>query len=165
LLNYVDIKVKDIHGDLKQSRRNTVYLEFFNSQSGILLCTDVAQRGLDFPDVDWVIQYDPPHTFDDYIHRIGRTARGANGVGKALLLIYPTETGLIKYFKENELNINEYDFDENKLMNIQDKFENLIESNIALFNLAVDAYKSFLQVYKTFTHSHSDTIKSSIILK
>jgi ATP-dependent RNA helicase DDX18/HAS1 len=61
LLNYVDIEVKCIHGDMKQVKRNTVFMEFFNSDKGVLLCTDIAQRGLDFPDVDWVIQYDAPN--------------------------------------------------------------------------------------------------------
>jgi ATP-dependent RNA helicase DDX18/HAS1 len=60
LLNYVDVPVKSIHGAHKQQKRSTTYLEFLNSDKGILLCTDVAQRGLDFPDVDWIIQYDPP---------------------------------------------------------------------------------------------------------
>jgi ATP-dependent RNA helicase DDX18/HAS1 len=60
LLNYVDVPVKAIHGAHKQQKRSTTYLEFLNSDKGVLLCTDVAQRGLDFPDVDWIIQYDPP---------------------------------------------------------------------------------------------------------
>jgi ATP-dependent RNA helicase DDX18/HAS1 len=60
LLNYVDITVKAIHGAHKQQKRSATYLEFLSSDKGILLCTDVAQRGLDFPDVDWIIQYDPP---------------------------------------------------------------------------------------------------------
>jgi ATP-dependent RNA helicase DDX18/HAS1 len=144
---------------LKQSKRNTTYLEFFNSQSGVLLCTDVAQRGLDFPDVDWVIQYDAPHTFDDYIHRVGRTARGADGTGNALLLLYPSELGVLDKLKENEVKINECEFDLEKLIDIQDKFESLIESNISLFNLAVDAYKSYLQVIFIIMCSRLDIIK------
>jgi ATP-dependent RNA helicase DDX18/HAS1 len=60
LLNYVDVPVKAIHGGHKQQKRSATYLEYLNSDKGILLCTDVAQRGLDFPDVDWIIQYDPP---------------------------------------------------------------------------------------------------------
>lgn len=55
LLNYVDIPVKDIHGKQKQQKRTSTYLEFCQAEIGILLCTDVAQRGLDFPKVDWVI--------------------------------------------------------------------------------------------------------------
>lgn len=62
LLNYVDIEVKSTHGGQKQQKRTATFFEFSNMQSGILLCTDVVQRGLDFPDVDWIIQYDPPHS-------------------------------------------------------------------------------------------------------
>lgn len=76
LLNYVDIPVKDIHGKQKQQKRTSTYFEFCQAESGILLCTDVAQRGLDFPKVDWVIQFDPPDDPEDYIHRVGRTGRG-----------------------------------------------------------------------------------------
>jgi len=74
LLNYVDVPVKDIHGDLKQVKRNSVYNEFFNSDRGVLLCTDIAQRGLDFPDVDWIIQYDPPNSMFN-INKIIRPRR------------------------------------------------------------------------------------------
>lgn len=62
LLNYVDIKVVSTHGGQKQQKRTATFFEFSNMEEGILLCTDVVQRGLDFPDVDWIIQYDPPHS-------------------------------------------------------------------------------------------------------
>lgn len=74
LLNYVDIPVKDIHGKQKQQKRTATYFDFCKAETGILLCTDVAQRGLDFPDVNWIVQYDPPDDPEDYIHRVGRTA-------------------------------------------------------------------------------------------
>ena len=89
LLNYVDVPVLSITGEYKQQKRSTTFMEFCSLDKGILLCTDVAQRGLDIPDVDWVIQYDPPHDPEEYLHRVGRTARGANKVGKALLMIMP----------------------------------------------------------------------------
>jgi ATP-dependent RNA helicase DDX18/HAS1 len=62
LLNYVDINVLSTHGGQKQQKRTATFFEFSNMETGILLCTDVVQRGLDFPDVDWIIQYDPPHS-------------------------------------------------------------------------------------------------------
>lgn len=69
LLNYVDIPVKDIHGKQKQQKRTTTFFEFCQAETGILLCTDVAARGLDIPAVDWIIQYDPPDDPKEYIHR------------------------------------------------------------------------------------------------
>lgn len=60
LLNYIDLPVMCIHGKQKQAKRTTVFFQFCNAETGILLCTDVAARGLDIPDVDWIVQYDPP---------------------------------------------------------------------------------------------------------
>ena len=75
LLNYIDIPVMDIYGRQKQSKRTSTFFEFCNATEGILLCTDVAARGLDIPAVDWIIQFDPPDDPKEYIHRVGRTAR------------------------------------------------------------------------------------------
>ena len=69
-----------IHGDLQQRKRDRVILGFRNRRSRILVATDVAARGLDIPHVMHVINYDLPQAPEDYIHRIGRTARaGAEG--------------------------------------------------------------------------------------
>lgn len=56
-----------------------------------MLCTDVAARGIDIPEVDWVIQFDCPDTLDTYVHRAGRTARYKSR-GKSLLFLLPGET-------------------------------------------------------------------------
>jgi ATP-dependent RNA helicase DDX18/HAS1 len=60
LLNYIDLPVLDLHGKQKQNKRTSTFFEFMSMPAGILLCTDVAARGLDIPAVDWIIQYDPP---------------------------------------------------------------------------------------------------------
>jgi superfamily II DNA/RNA helicase len=60
--------------------------QFKSNQVAVLLATDVASRGLDIPDVSHVINFDMPATYDDYVHRIGRTGR-ANKKGKALTFI------------------------------------------------------------------------------
>ena len=69
-----------IHGDLRQSKREKVILKFRKNRFQILVATDVAARGLDIPHIEHVINYDIPQNPEDYIHRIGRTARaGAKG--------------------------------------------------------------------------------------
>ena len=87
LLNYIDIPVLDLHGKQKQGKRTATFFEFCEAKQGILLCTDVGARGLDIPAVDWIVQYDPPDQPEDYIHRVGRTARGTSGKGRALLFL------------------------------------------------------------------------------
>ena len=88
-----------LQGKQKQQKRTNTFFEFCNAESGILLCTDVAARGLDIPRVDWIIQYDPPDDPRDYIHRVGRTAR-AGKVGKSLMFLLPSELGFLRYAKE-----------------------------------------------------------------
>jgi len=147
LLNYVDVSVKEIHGKQKQQKRTTTYFDFCNAETGVLLCTDVAQRGLDFPDVDWIVQYDPPDDPEDYIHRVGRTARGAEGKGKALLFLLESEIGFLRYLKKANISMNEYEFPDSKLANITEQYEKLVERNYYLNVAAKDAYKSYLHAY------------------
>merc|ERR1719356_1648415 len=119
LLNYIDLPVMCIHGKQKQTKRTTTFFSFCNADSGILLCTDVAARGLDIPDVDWIVQFDPPDDPKEYIHRVGRTARGEGGTGRALLFLTPEETGFLRYLKAAKVTLNEYEFPLKKLSNIQ----------------------------------------------
>lgn len=64
-----------LHGSMKQMKRFAVFYTFSQSDAMILFATDIAARGLDFPQVDWVVQADCPEDADAYIHRVGRTAR------------------------------------------------------------------------------------------
>ncbi|XP_034042151.1 ATP-dependent RNA helicase DDX18 isoform X2 [Thalassophryne amazonica] len=100
LLNYIDLPVMAIHGKQKQTKRTTTFFQFCNADSGILLCTDVAARGLDIPEVDWIVQYDPPDDPKEYIHRVGRTARGVDGRGHALLILRAEELGFLRFLKQ-----------------------------------------------------------------
>jgi len=79
-----------IHGDLRQNKRDTVIRAFRNKKYRILVATDVAARGLDIPHIEHVINYDLPQCPEDYIHRIGRTAR-AGAEGAALNLVTPVD--------------------------------------------------------------------------
>jgi superfamily II DNA/RNA helicase len=79
-----------IHGDLKQSRRERVIAAFRQQKYRILVATDVVARGLDIPHIAHVINYDLPQVAEDYIHRIGRTAR-AGASGHSLSFVAPSE--------------------------------------------------------------------------
>jgi len=105
-------------GNQKQQKRTNTFFEFINAGSGILLCTDVAARGLDIPRVDWIIQFDPPDDPRDYIHRVGRTAR-AGKVGKSLLFLLESELGFLRYLKEAKVPLNEFTFPPNRVANVQ----------------------------------------------
>ena len=113
LLNYIDIEVMDIHGNQKQQKRTTTFFQFCKQDSGILLCTDVAARGLDIPHVDWIVQFDPPDDPKEYIHRVGRTGRGTNTVGRALLFLLPEELNFLKYLKAAKVTLQEFEFPQN----------------------------------------------------
>lgn len=147
LLNYVDIPVLDIHGKQKQNKRTTTFFQFCNAKTGILLCTDVAARGLDIPAVDWIIQFDPPDDPREYIHRVGRTARGAKGKGKALLMLLPDELGFLKYLKAAKVALNEYEFPLNKIANVESQLMKLVEKTYYLHKSAKDAYRGYLLAY------------------
>merc|ERR1719327_1641727 len=128
LLNYIDIPVVCIHGQKKQASRSSTFYSFCQADKGIMLCTDVAARGLDIPRVDWIVQYDPPDECKEYIHRVGRTARGAGGIGKALLFLMPEELGFLRYLRKAGVLVSEYSFPTNKLSNIQGQLERIIEN-------------------------------------
>jgi len=80
------LRAAAIHGNKSQGQRQRVLDQFKRNEISILLATDVASRGLDIPDVSHVINYDMPASYDDYVHRIGRTGR-ANKKGIALTFI------------------------------------------------------------------------------
>lgn len=86
LLEKRGFSVESIHGDKDHKRRQRALGAFKENKAKVLVATDVAARGLDIPNVTHVINYDIPQTYDDYVHRIGRTGRG-NKTGKALTFI------------------------------------------------------------------------------
>ncbi|XP_043269881.1 probable ATP-dependent RNA helicase pitchoune [Venturia canescens] len=147
LLNYIDLPVMSIHGKQKQTKRTTTFFQFCNATSGILLCTDVAARGLDIPDVDWIVQYDPPDDPKEYIHRVGRTARGQGSSGHALLILRPEELGFLRYLKQARVPVNEFDFTWNKIADIQLQLEKLISKNYFLNMSAKEALKAYVRAY------------------
>jgi ATP-dependent RNA helicase DeaD len=89
-LSREDYNARAIHGDLRQHQRNRVIHAFRNRKYRIMIATDVAARGLDIPHIEHVINYDLPQQPEDYVHRIGRTAR-AGAKGSAINFITPQD--------------------------------------------------------------------------
>ncbi|MCP4313468.1 MAG: DEAD/DEAH box helicase [Bacteroidetes bacterium] len=84
------LKAEDIHSDLTQKERGEIMLQFRNRKLNILVATDLLSRGIDIDNIELIINYDVPHEGEDYIHRIGRTAR-ADTDGIAITLISQEE--------------------------------------------------------------------------
>jgi len=130
-------------------KRTTTFFQYCNADSGTLLCTDVAARGLDIPDVDWIVQFDPPDDPKEYIHRVGRTARGEGGQGRALLILTPEELGFKRYLQQAKVPLNEFEFEWSKISNIQPQLEKLIKANYFLNLSAKEAFKAYVRAYES----------------
>jgi len=83
-------KVESISSDLEQKEREEVLMRFKSRQTRVLVATDVLSRGIDIKDIDLIINFDAPHDAEDYVHRVGRTARAA-ATGIALTLVNPMD--------------------------------------------------------------------------
>lgn len=95
----VHIETLTIHGDKDQAMRKQALEQFRNNECKILIATDVTARGIDIPNVDYVINYDLPDVPENYVHRIGRTGRGVNK-GTALSFCSPEERVLLTEIEE-----------------------------------------------------------------
>lgn len=90
-LKRMNFNAAGMHSDLEQLQRDEVMKEFKNGHIDILVATDVVSRGIDINDITLVINYDIPHDPEDYVHRIGRTARGTNGAGLSITFVSQEE--------------------------------------------------------------------------
>lgn len=91
----VNIKALAIHGDKEQEERSEVLAQFKSGQAQVLIATDVSARGIDIPDVAYVINYDLPEQAENYVHRVGRTGRGTQR-GQALSFCSAEERPLLE---------------------------------------------------------------------
>lgn len=93
-----------LHGNMPQHQRLATLRSFSRANFAVLLCTDVAARGLDLPTVDWIVQYDPPTELTEYVHRVGRTARAGRS-GQSLLFLQPSEAQLLRVLRAQALQL------------------------------------------------------------
>ena len=98
-----------LHGKMKQSQREAALSRFADANDGaLLLCTDVAARGLDIPGVDWVVQFDAPQDPAAFVHRVGRTARMGRE-GAALLYLAPHEASYVEFLEVRHIKVTAHD--------------------------------------------------------
>ncbi|QZE14711.1 DEAD/DEAH box helicase [Halosquirtibacter laminarini] len=111
----VNIECLTLHGDKDQNERITTLEKFKSGESNILIATDISARGIDIPNVEFVVNYDIPEQADSYVHRVGRTGRGRSK-GKAVSFVSNEENELLKAIedytgdeiKEIKINIDDY---------------------------------------------------------
>jgi ATP-dependent RNA helicase DDX10/DBP4 len=146
------LPIMALHGKLGQEKRTHIYFDFLNRPRAVLFCTDICARGLDFPDVDWVLQVDAPEDRDMYIHRVGRTARYRSG-GKSLLMVTPAEekNGFVDMVqgnskKENlKIPLKKLSINPTKTVVVTQRAASLVASNVSLNLQAKKAYKSYVR--------------------
>ncbi|XP_005109281.2 probable ATP-dependent RNA helicase DDX10, partial [Aplysia californica] len=135
-----------LHGHMKQNQRMIVYNAFTNKQHAILLATDVASRGLDFPSVSWVLQVDKPENVDTYIHRVGRTARYEKS-GQALMFLLPSEEKhLVENLAKRKIPIKKLRVNKKQVFDVTKKLESLCASEQ---EMKANAQKAFTSAMKT----------------
>ncbi|XP_011135595.2 probable ATP-dependent RNA helicase CG8611 isoform X2 [Harpegnathos saltator] len=161
----VDVEFFKLYGNMPQKERTEVFKTFRQAKSGVLLCTDVAARGLDMPKVDCVVQYTGPTSARDYVHRIGRTARaGSSGTGTIFLT--PSEIDFVRMLESRRIRIKQQDMNDvlDKLLGplskhnsvqaaataLQNDFENLLLENRQLNAKACKAYASWVCFYSSY---------------
>lgn len=105
LLGRQGLNARAMHSDLEQKERDAVMLDFRNNKVDVLVATDIVARGIDVDDIPLVINYDVPRDAEDYVHRIGRTARAENS-GEAITLVSPEDAkywGKIERFLQRDI--------------------------------------------------------------
>uniref|UniRef100_A0A8C9UTG2 ATP-dependent RNA helicase n=1 Tax=Spermophilus dauricus TaxID=99837 RepID=A0A8C9UTG2_SPEDA len=140
-----NVKIMCIHGKMKH-KRNKIFMEFRKLRGGVLVCTDVMARGIDIPEVNWVLQYDPPSNASAFVHRCGRTARIGHG-GSALVFLLPMEESYINFLAINQkCPLQEMKLQKNTV-DLLPKLRALALADRAVFEKGMKAFVSCVQAY------------------
>lgn len=147
-------KFFSLHGKLTQKRRECSLNSFSNSDCGVLLCTDVAARGIDIADVDWVVQFDAPQDPDAYIHRVGRTGRLGRD-GRAVIFIGEWEESYVDFLRVRRCAVAAYNQSKEETDSeqavrgmIQRAIRDATLADRAILEASEKAFLSFVRAYK-----------------
>ncbi|KAL3160790.1 hypothetical protein ABBQ38_009201 [Trebouxia sp. C0009 RCD-2024] len=169
-----------LHGNLAQAERTKTFLEFSRSSCGVLLCTDVAARGLDFSGVSVIIQFDPPGEPTEYVHRVGRTARMGQQ-GRGLLFLLPSERAYVDKLQQHGVQVQQGNLmqhishlinpadrapaqhkkgqpaeDHPAVVELQKQLMTVVAETPEMQRLAEDAFRSFTRAYAAHPSSIKD---------
>lgn len=139
------VKIMCIHGKMKH-KRNKIFTEFRRLAGGILVCTDVMARGIDIPEVHWVLQYDPPSSASAFVHRCGRTARIGNA-GSALVFLLPMEESYINFLSINQKCPMQEMQPQRNVLDLLPKLKSMALADRAVFEKGMKAFVSYIQAY------------------
>eukprot|EP00116_Pleurobrachia_bachei_P001306 sb/3461568/ len=142
---FKNTKVLLLHGKMKKNR-DDLFSQFRTMDRGILLCTSVLARGVDVPNVEWVLQFDPPREPEEFVHRCGRTARMGTE-GRALLFLAPTELAYVDYLKISQKAPLEEYTPSFEILPATVKVRKMLMHDRDLFEKSVRAFVSFIQFY------------------
>ncbi|KAL7680532.1 putative helicase Cas3, CRISPR-associated, core, DEAD/DEAH box helicase domain-containing protein [Plasmopara halstedii] len=136
-----------LHGKMPQKKRTTNYNQFLALKSGLLVCTDVVARGIDLPDVDWIVQYDPPQDPNFFVHRVGRTAR-AGRHGCALLFLSSNEDAYVNFLKIRKVPCKEMTLSLETMEDVLPKVKSLVLEDRDFLEKGTKAFIAFVRSYK-----------------
>ena len=164
-LSMNDFSISKLHSKISQNKRDKEYKSFKienKNRLNILLSTDLASRGIDIPNIDMIIQFDPPKTDDSYIHKAGRTARVGNK-GTSLLFLNENELTFLNYMKQKGIIIQKWEdqnikneedvdliipFNEKNGISILKCIKEINLSDKWIYDKAVNTFISFLRFYQ-----------------
>merc|ERR1719195_528097 len=165
------LKLFKLHGSMDQKDRLKILERIKSAEDCVLFCTDVAARGLDLPQVDWIVQYTAPTCVSDYVHRVGRTARiGARG--SSVIFLLPSEAEFVKMLEGSKIPLAEMTLElvlskllrsgitgsqgrrpasvEEAATNLQMRMESAVVKSPELHQAACQAYVSFVRSYASY---------------
>lgn len=137
-----------LHGQLDQKKRNSELKNFTEARgSAIMFCTDLAARGIDFPDVDWVVQFDPPQDPKSFLHRCGRTARSGKA-GDALVFLLAKEDSYVNLMTKRGVPMTEFN---REVVADSDLFEGFKQKSLTcreIYESGTRAFVSYIRFYQ-----------------
>ncbi|ETO14413.1 hypothetical protein RFI_22954, partial [Reticulomyxa filosa] len=154
-----------LHSEMKQFKRMAMYQKFkIAKHRTVLFATEIAARGLDFPNVDWVINFDVPSHIHSYIHRVGRAAR-LTQKGNCITFLIPQEMPFIQELQKFNISVRKLGIHTQQLKSITPQIRTLLATDDKMLQLAKKSFFSFLKSYYRLASSNPLYIRPDLLDK